>query len=662
MPANVPARILGVPLRSSVVLPVYAVLAFLGRMSAPHEGSLSLVWPAAGVALVWLLTLPTLRQRVAAAIATGALVALTGAPFGIAAGPLVLAGVAHAALGLATAGLLEALRSRRIDDRWLGSTRDAVDLVVAAVAGAAVTAPLGAAAASWSSRWQFELLWAWVARNAAGTVIVGSVLLLLLDRLANGPDDVGRTRTAVRLELLAHFVASVAFGWVVFGSTEGAALSFGCLAGATWAGYRFSPLVAAGASLVYATGAALATLAGFGPFSELPGEFQQTAVVQLFAAAGTMLALLLSLSVREHRAVARRLAHSEAEAREQAELFRAVAATVNESILVVGADGRVVMSNPAADRLVGRGRPLRHIEEITLGFQELDRSSVDPEGSLFARALKGETVHGHPYLHVHPVTGRESVQSVSAAPLAGGPGAPDSVVLLSQDVTTQQAQLAELQSFAGIVAHDLKSPLTSIVAWGELLQMEDEPARQQDGLERMLAAAFRMNRLIDDLLDYSRTTARKLGTEELDLDDLVGGLVAELDSELDRPVTVEHDELGTVVADPTLTKQTLTNLLRNAAKYVAPGVDPHIRVTSRPRGDMLAVTVADNGIGIPAEARHRVFETFYRAAHSYPGTGLGLAICKRAVERHGGEILVEDHPTSGTAITFTLPAAMTAAA
>ena len=122
---------------------------------------------------------------------------------------------------------------------------------------------------------------------------------------------------------------------------------------------------------------------------------------------------------------------------------------------------------------------------------------------------------------------------------------------------------------------------------------------------------------------------------------------------------IEHGSLGTVRADLTLVRQVLNNLIGNAVKYVATGVQPVVHVSSTQVGDMVQVRVVDNGIGIPAEERTRVFDSWFRSETSrrlYPGTGLGLSITARAVERHGGTITARQRTdASGSVFTFTLP-------
>ncbi|GGN60226.1 hypothetical protein GCM10010112_16260 [Actinoplanes lobatus] len=131
-----------------------------------------------------------------------------------------------------------------------------------------------------------------------------------------------------------------------------------------------------------------------------------------------------------------------------------------------------------------------------------------------------------------------------------------------------------------------------------------------------------------------------------------------------RDITAEtrhRDELAGfagVVAHDLLNPLTTVEGWTEAAADTAVGVTPHITVASSREGDTVTVTIADNGIGIPAGQHDAVFDTFHRAhrGQGYGGTGLGPAICKRTVERHGGTITATDNPGGGTRFTFTLPA------
>jgi signal transduction histidine kinase len=119
--------------------------------------------------------------------------------------------------------------------------------------------------------------------------------------------------------------------------------------------------------------------------------------------------------------------------------------------------------------------------------------------------------------------------------------------------------------------------------------------------------------------------------------------------------------LDPVYADAVGLRQLLDNLVGNAIKYTAPGVIPRVTVSSTRRGGMVEISVADNGIGIPAGQHEAIFNNFHRAHRNagYSGNGLGLAICQRIVARHGGVITAQDNPGGGSRFTFTLPATRT---
>jgi signal transduction histidine kinase len=124
---------------------------------------------------------------------------------------------------------------------------------------------------------------------------------------------------------------------------------------------------------------------------------------------------------------------------------------------------------------------------------------------------------------------------------------------------------------------------------------------------------------------------------------------------------IEAGRLDQVDADAGAVRQLLENLIGNSIKYTAPDVIPHLEITSRRRGGTVEVTIADNGIGIPAGQHEAIFDNFHRAHRDtgYAGTGLGLAICHRIVTRHGGFITADDNPGGGSRFVFTLPAAAT---
>jgi signal transduction histidine kinase len=238
------------------------------------------------------------------------------------------------------------------------------------------------------------------------------------------------------------------------------------------------------------------------------------------------------------------------------------------------------------------------------------------------------------------------------------------------------ARQAELAAFAGVVAHDLKSPLNAVRGFLDLLDTTltadltgpaGEDARHF--LDHANAGVLQMQRLIDDLLAYTTARDATLHRTEVDLrvlaDEVVTTRTADpayrADGDRRRP-DIYVGPLPTVHGDPVLLRQLIDNLVGNAMKYTPPGQPVRVTVTAQPdREGWTAVEVADRGIGIPDGEHTAIFERFHRAHPDtrYPGTGLGLAICQRIIERHGGAITATDNPGGGTIFRFTLPLAPT---
>ncbi|GGK99701.1 hypothetical protein Ppa06_68280 [Planomonospora parontospora subsp. parontospora] len=219
----------------------------------------------------------------------------------------------------------------------------------------------------------------------------------------------------------------------------------------------------------------------------------------------------------------------------------------------------------------------------------------------------------------------------------------------------------ELERFAAVAAHDLKSPLTVIAGYSELVEdhLADGAGEQVSGwLQRIRGGTGRMQRLIDDLLAYAGAGDASLEPAEVDLERLVADIVMDRTAHLrhDRP-HIEIGRLPVVTADPARLRQVMDNLIGNAVKYVRHGTVAQIDVSAERDGPMWRITVADHGIGIAPDQRDAVFAAFGRARGSegYPGTGLGLAICRRIVDQHGGEIRAEENSGGGTRFVFTLP-------
>jgi light-regulated signal transduction histidine kinase (bacteriophytochrome) len=233
-------------------------------------------------------------------------------------------------------------------------------------------------------------------------------------------------------------------------------------------------------------------------------------------------------------------------------------------------------------------------------------------------------------------------------------------VELQARATELERSNADLAQFAYVASHDLSEPLRVVEGYIDLLHRRyagrlDDNADQFIG--HALAGVERMQRLIRDLLAYSRAGEGSGDLVEVDVSDLVAGVLTVLDRRIaETHAEVVVGELPKVLANPTQVDQVLQNLLSNALKF-ADNATPCVELTATRDGRAWSFSVADNGPGIPRVDRERVFKMFERLPEqgSAPGSGIGLAICKRIVERRGGRIWVEVGPDGGSVFSFTIP-------
>jgi signal transduction histidine kinase len=226
---------------------------------------------------------------------------------------------------------------------------------------------------------------------------------------------------------------------------------------------------------------------------------------------------------------------------------------------------------------------------------------------------------------------------------------------------------ADLEQFAYVASHDLSSPLRSVSSFSRMLSNR-HAGRQDPEADRWAGfiedGVDRLQRIIDDLLRYSRVNQAALHPEPVDLTEVMEEVERALAPVLEeRGASLTCEALPTVLAEPTHVSQVLQNLVVNATTYVAPGVEPRVHVSAASEGTMCRVSVTDNGIGVEPEHVERIFKMFQRLhdQREHPGSGIGLAISKRIVERHGGRMDVETHPEGGSTFSFTVASATPAA-
>jgi light-regulated signal transduction histidine kinase (bacteriophytochrome) len=227
---------------------------------------------------------------------------------------------------------------------------------------------------------------------------------------------------------------------------------------------------------------------------------------------------------------------------------------------------------------------------------------------------------------------------------------------------------AELEQFAYVASHDLQEPLRKVASFCQLLEKRYGDQLDQRGHEYIgfaVDGAKRMQRLINDLLTFSRVGRLGSRHTEVDLNDVLdtalGNLstaIEEANAEIVRPT----QPLPVVDGDPTLLAMLWQNLIGNAVKFSREGVTPRIVIDCRARTDSddqeeWLLSVADNGIGIAEDFVDKVFVIFQRlhGRDEKSGTGIGLALCKKIVEHHGGSIRVDGPYAQGTRFLFTLP-------
>ena len=219
---------------------------------------------------------------------------------------------------------------------------------------------------------------------------------------------------------------------------------------------------------------------------------------------------------------------------------------------------------------------------------------------------------------------------------------------------------ADLQQFAYVASHDLQEPLRMIASYTQLLARRYKGKLDSDADEFIgyaVDGATRMQRLINDLLAYSRVTTQGNVFEPVDCNRLLAEVLSNLRVAVEESrAVVTHDPLPTVMADERQLGQLFQNLISNAIKFRGEE-PPNVHLSAERRTGEWLFSIRDNGIGVDPQYAERIFVMFQRLhdRQEYPGTGIGLAICKKIVERHGGRIWMESQLGRGATFYFTLP-------
>jgi hypothetical protein len=330
--------------------------------------------------------------------------------------------------------------------------------------------------------------------------------------------------------------------------------------------------------------------------------------------------------------------------------------------VVVGGDRAVSAINRAAERLTGwtRGEAVGRFYGEVLRLRDVAGRLAHEYADPFTTAPPLASGSAQRDYMLHRRDGGERWVTVRTTYRRGEDGKIQEIVAILRDSGRRRRLERSAYDLIATLAHDLRSPLTSVKGFTSTLLRNWEKfsdTQKQHMLSTIDWDADRMSRLLTDLLDLSRLEAGRLELklQEVDVARLVAQIIERLPIDV-RTHTLEMDfpsPFPAVMADPGKIEQVIVNLVENAVKYADPGP---VRVSGEARNVVVVVRVTDAGPGIDPQHAPYVFTKFYRrGTERHSGTGLGLYICKGIVEAHGGEISIERTGPDGTVFAFTLP-------
>ena len=357
--------------------------------------------------------------------------------------------------------------------------------------------------------------------------------------------------------------------------------------------------------------------------------------------------------------------------RESQARIRAITDGVNEALVLVAADQRILDTNrrfvemfgAPSERIVGQrlGDIRTLFDQVFAGADELYElalaTSADPDQDRERLVVQNWPQARELQLYSTPVRDEQGFLGR---------------LFVFRDVTHEREVDRMKTEFVSLVSHELRTPLTSIKGFTEMV-LDGDAGEINEEVEEYLGIVFsnaeRLVSLVNDLLDLSRVESGRiqLKSEPVDLNQIVQTVVATMQQairEKGQSLSVSIDPAATsVVGDRDKLVQVLTNYVSNAYKYTRAGGDIRIEITTE--GDLARVAVIDNGFGISPEDQEQLFTRFYRVDNSMTrevgGTGLGLSIVKQLIELMGGQVSVESALGSGSTFAFTVPLAAEAA-
>jgi signal transduction histidine kinase len=303
--------------------------------------------------------------------------------------------------------------------------------------------------------------------------------------------------------------------------------------------------------------------------------------------------------------------------------------------------------NGMTDAVVGVDKDLNAVFLNPRARELLESSDLDFQIRL--QEVLAKTRYSGPTTEPEAMAGDRIIE-IRAAPLEDG------ALAILRDVTEERRVQRAKAEFIANASHELKTPLTALSGYLEMLEDEEDERVRSEFLKDMRSQTDRLQSLARTLLDLSRldANATTFRTEEVDLEDILHELRRDF-GYTGRPMSIQADDVPPVVTDPTQLHRMLAILLDNALKYSSEDTPIDLNL-SRDDGHAV-ISVTDRGCGIPESEIPHIFDRFYRAQGSSraDGTGLGLALAREIMDHLGGNIQVQSHPGAGSTFSVALP-------
>lgn len=333
-------------------------------------------------------------------------------------------------------------------------------------------------------------------------------------------------------------------------------------------------------------------------------------------------------------------------------------------VVITDNTGKVLQANKKIHEIVGLKVPIgfKFGEKKLIDFKAVGKDHVPEIEPINQTLTTGISINGKEYT-MKRKDGKIKHLQVNTAIIHNRSGEVIAVAAIINDITQQKEMEERKDDFVNMASHELKTPITSIKLFIDVLQRHLQKVNDAQGtkiLENINKQTERLQTLVNDLLDVSRLQTGKLTfTKEIfRIDELIEEIIATIQSTIKKQVlTFAEKHKISVYADRFRIYQVLTNLIDNAAKYSKEGKEIIVRLSKKDTNAI--VSVQDFGIGIAQDQQKKIFERLYQVndikEKTFPGFGMGLYISKEIINRHNGSIWVDSEKNKGSIFYFTLP-------